>query len=338
MSPPSSAPSSAATSVSDGAAGRAGGIAGVAAQRRLQRRRDIRRRAATAGHSPVTLASVRQPWSPSRQHHRHHRRAVGALGRQRNAGGPGVALPGLAPLGGGLDDFAGFRKELQRLAAQRRRQAGHADLEGVAFDLHLALAGQRLGLGVEARLERRAIGGRGAPDRNRERKLAVLGNAFEAADQPLGLELDVQVAAQQRRLEIGCDGQRHRQQHGAFVAVVGQAADRDLLRQGPGDVAGRHAGGQGPLQRAWAGRSRRSSSSRCATRAGASVAGRPRPAGAGRHAVRGMRHQLGAHAFGGDDVPGAACAQAQQRQGEGGDKKASAEAGRSWSVGARRLE
>ena len=43
-------------------------------------------------------------------------------------------------------------------------------------------------------------------------------------------------------------GDWHGQQHGAFVAIVGQGADRDLVRNGPGDVARIQPGGQLPGQ------------------------------------------------------------------------------------------
>ena len=44
------------------------------------------------------------------------------------------------------------------------------------------------------------------------------------------------------------NGQRHGQQHGALIAIVGQAADGNFLGCGPGNVAGGYALGQRPLQ------------------------------------------------------------------------------------------
>ena len=99
--PPSSAPSSAATKRDRRRGGGAApAAAGVVAQRRLQRRRHAgARRRDRAASRPRTLASVRQPCAAGGQHHRHHGGAGAALRRQRHAGGPGVALPGLRPLG-----------------------------------------------------------------------------------------------------------------------------------------------------------------------------------------------------------------------------------------------
>ena len=89
------------------------------------------------------------------------------------------------------------------------------------------------GCGAESRFEGRAVQRGAAAQRQLQRELAVFRNALQPADQPAGLELDLQVLRQRRGLEVGRDLQRHRQQHGAFVAVVGQRADRDLLRHRP---------------------------------------------------------------------------------------------------------
>ena len=189
------------------------------------------------------------------QHHRHQGRTVQPLRRQRDARGPFGAIPGLLGRGRGLDDFGRFREDVQRLAAQLHRQALHTEAQQVAVDPDHAvgqdaLGGQRWpGLGLESGLKRRPVERGGALEGDLEGKFAFFRNALLATHQPGRLELDVQRVARQRRFEVGCDRQRHRQQHRALVAVVGQAANRDLLRDRPGNVAGDHARRQRPFER-----------------------------------------------------------------------------------------
>ena len=52
---------------------------------------------------------------------------------------------------------------------------------------------------------------RGAFDRNAQREFALFGNAFLLANQPLRLELDIQVTVKQGRFEIWRDNERHSQ-------------------------------------------------------------------------------------------------------------------------------
>ncbi len=101
-----------------------------------------------------------------------------------------------------------------------------------------------MGGGGEGGVKHRAVQAGGPLHRDAQREPAFFGNALLAAGQPGGVELHLQVAA----VEAGGDGQRHRQQHRAVVAVVGQRAERELARRGPGDVARRHTGGQGPFE------------------------------------------------------------------------------------------
>ncbi len=190
------------------------------------------------------------------QHHRHEAGAVAALGRQGDLGRPHAAVPGLCPLRGVLDDFAGFREQIQRLAAQRHGQAVHADLQRLAISDHgLAVrhdAGgsrqYRLGLGLGGGFKRSAIQCRGALYGQLQRELALFRNALLAAHQPRGAQLDGGVLCQR----AGCKTAGHRdgdgQQHRALVAIVGQRADGDLLGQGPGDLASVQPGGQRPRQ------------------------------------------------------------------------------------------
>ena len=76
--------------------------------------------------------------------------------------------------------------------------------------------------------------------------MALLRYAFLPAYQPGGKKLDLQSATQ--GLETGSDGERNRQQHRAFVAEVGQGANRNFFRRRPGDVTRSHPTGQRPLK------------------------------------------------------------------------------------------
>ncbi len=309
--PPSKAPSSAAANVSDGA-----GAAAALLRSAASSAGDTPVAAATAGHWPTTLASVRQPCAPEAS-------TTGmTVGLWLRCGETGTRAVQVSPcqacvhLRRGFDHFTGFREKLQRLAAQRGRQARDTELERIALDPRRALAAQRLGLRIEGGLEGRRIQRGGAARRNLQRELAFFGDAFLLAHQPTGLELDLHVAAQQRRLEVRRDGERNRQQHRALVAVVGQRADGDLLGHRPGDVAGQHARRQGPLQ----------------LRGQAGIA-RVLPVGvplglvrqlqahpdrlARREAIRGMRHEFGAHALGRHDALGAHLRAGHGRQQEG---------------------
>ena len=105
------------------------------------------------------------------------------------------------------------------------RPAGPATLSLSALpSICAVLLGRASGLGCasQAASKAGAVQRGGAARRHLQRELAFLGDAFLLAHQPTGLELDLQVAAQQRRLEVRRDGERHRQQHRALVAVVGQ--------------------------------------------------------------------------------------------------------------------
>ena len=179
------------------------------------------------------------------QHQRHLGGAVAALGRERDAGRPAVAFPGLRPGGAGFDQARRFGEELQFLPLPGGRQTADAGLQEARLGRERAVAGglvlRRRGPG---RVERCAVQRGGALHRDAQAEVALLGNAFLPAGQPGGVELDLDVAAREGRVH----GQRHGQQHGAVVTVVGQALQRELARRGPGDLARAHAGGQGPLQ------------------------------------------------------------------------------------------
>jgi hypothetical protein len=144
----------------------------------------------------------------------------------------------------------------------------------------------------------------GTPGGDLQFEVGVFRDALGAAHQPVRLQLHFHVAAEERWLEFRSDRERHRQQHGVFVAVIGEVAGGNLFGCRPLDVAGLHAGRQRPLQ----------------LRGQARLAG-VQPIGvpvrlvrelqadphrlAGRDAFGRMRHQLGSHVFGGDDVLGA---------------------------------
>ena len=97
-------------------------------------------------------------------------------------------------------------------------------------------------------IERGSVHAGRAFHRQLQHEVAFFGNAFLAAHQPHCVQLYFQLAGQQRRLEVGRNRQRHRQQQRALKAVVGQGANADLVRHRPGDVARRHARRQRPGQ------------------------------------------------------------------------------------------
>ena len=169
--------------------------------------------------------------------------------RHGHARRPRRTLPALRPRRTGLKQLIGFRKQLQRLALQRRRQPRHADLHHRPVKLDLTCATQRLRLRPQNRVKSRAVQGGRAAQRQAQRKLALFGNALFAAHQPLRLELDLQRLTQRRGHKLRRDGQRQRQQRRAFKTVVSQLANRDFVWQRPMDFARLHPRRQRPLQR-----------------------------------------------------------------------------------------
>ncbi|MNU97179.1 hypothetical protein D3C71_872410 [compost metagenome] len=190
------------------------------------------------------------------QHHGHQAGAGAALGRQGNLRGPHAAVPGLLPLRSVVDDLGGFGEQVQRPAAQRHGQALHADVQQVAVgNLRLAVRHDAvgacqhgLGLGPGGRLKGGTVERRGALDGQLQREFAFFGNALLAAHQPGGAQLDRRVLGQRAGGKTAGHGDGHGQQHRAFVAIVGQRADGDLLGQGPGDLARVQTGWQRPGQ------------------------------------------------------------------------------------------
>ena len=241
------------------------------------------------------------------QHHRHQAGAVAALGRQGNLGGPHAAVPGLRPLRSVFDDFAGFREQIQRLAAQRHGQALHADLQCVAVGDHgLAVrhdaGGARqygLGLGLGGGFKRSAIQCRGALDGQLQRELTLFRNALLATHQPRGAQLDGGVLCQRAGRKTAGHRDRDGQQHRALVAIVGQRADGDLLGQRPGDLSGVQARGQCPSQ--LGGQARVAGVLPIGVPLGLVGDLQPQPQRlAGRHALGRMGQQLGTHIRRGD--------------------------------------
>ncbi len=147
------------------------------------------------------------------------------------------------------EGVAGFRVEGQGLALGGGGQAVHLQLQALAAGQHgkagLALQGlgglPGSGCKVGGRHGHAALCGKV------QCEAAVLGNAFHPAHQPAGLQLDAGHALGVRR-KAGRDAGGHGQQHRAFIAIVQQIADADLLRHGPGNVAGGDAGRQLPGQ------------------------------------------------------------------------------------------
>jgi hypothetical protein len=238
------------------AAARRGGHGGggIGLERCIQRGRHARQGSQLgpfAEHLEFSTVALRA----TGQHHGHHRGAVAALGRQWHAGGPYGTLPSLRPCGSGFDDLGGFGEEVQRLSAQAHRQALDRQLQDVAVHAHAAVGHDARGarhdrarLGFGGRVKGGAVDGGRAFDRHLEAELSLFRDALFFAHQPGGLELDLHVLGQHAGFEVGRDGQGHGQKHGAFVAVVGQVANRNFLGQGPGDVACHYPHGQGPFQ------------------------------------------------------------------------------------------
>ena len=255
--PPSSAPSSAATSVIDAVAGAAGApVAG------------FRRRRAAPPATPATgsrqrrrrrpQATGRSPWlrraSPGLPSASTTGITAGLAARWADSGtrgGPGVALPGLRPLARrsrSLRRFPGRTPASCRAAAAGRPAT--LTLSALPSTCDLAV-GWRAASGCAsnaasnaAPLAARWCSCTGILSENSPSSgMHSLRQTSHAA-----FSLTSRSPRQQRRLEVGRDRERHRQQHRALVAVVGEIADRDLLGHRPGDVAGRHARRQGPLQ------------------------------------------------------------------------------------------
>ena len=150
------------------------------------------------------------------------------------------------------------REGAERLAAPADGQAMHAQAQLTAIvrqrglptgDPGAALLELRQRLGTEflrrfkACRVQRLRRGRGQVQAH----AAFLWDAFLAAHQPIGLQLKGQRPTV-REAKVSCHRHGHRQQHTAFVAVVGQAANREFFGQRPSDRASLQACRQLPLQ------------------------------------------------------------------------------------------
>ena len=230
----------------------------VGRERRLQgggdggwRRRGRPRAADRGDGAPGDGGAVAAVGLGQRHHDRHLGGAGAAVVGQWHGRAPASAVPRLLRRRGGADHVGGLEKEFERAAARRRRQVVELHAQRGAVDLDAARRGQRHRLRGPRGLEGAGVQRGRAAHRQPQREFAFLGNAFLAADQPGGLQAEVdrrRAGERGRGREVRRHGQRHRQQHRALVAVVGQRADRDLPGHRPGDVARRDAGRQGPGQ------------------------------------------------------------------------------------------
>ena len=101
---------------------------------------------------------------------------------------------------------------------------------------------------LRCRFECGGVQRRRALHRHLQRERAFFGDAFLAADQPGRLQLEGRVLGERAGVEGACHRHRHGQQHGVFITVVGQRAERNLVRHGPGDLARVYAFGQLPFE------------------------------------------------------------------------------------------
>ncbi len=113
----------------------------------------------------------------------------------------------------------------------------------------------------------------GGARRQHQLELALFGDADILADQPVGLG-----GERERSREVCRRRDAHQQHRLVLEAVVDDAADIEQRRRRPDDRIGLGAFGQFPRNLGGQARSRRGSSSRCATSAAGSGAGRPRTA------------------------------------------------------------